>query len=150
MTGVHVAVGVLVLVLFAAAAAWGGWRWWNAQTSDAFWRLLRAAQLALLVQVALGGVLLLTGRRPADELHYVYGLLPIAVSFVSEQLRISAAESVLDARDIESARAVGELPEAEQRSVVLAIVRREMGVSALSAAVITGLVLRAAFTSGGF
>jgi hypothetical protein len=37
------------------------------------------------------------------------------------------------------------LDEAEQRSIVLAIVRRELGVMALAALVILGLALRAEF-----
>jgi hypothetical protein len=50
---------------------------------------------------------------------------------------------VLDARDLEDAQAVGELDEAGQRSVVLAIVRREMGVMAASAVVLAFLAARA-------
>jgi hypothetical protein len=56
---------------------------------------------------------------------------------------------VLAARGYESAQAVGNASEAEQRSVVLAIVRRELGATALAALVITGLLLRAAFGAGG-
>ena len=67
------------------------------------------------------------------------------VSFAAEQLRIGSAQSILDARGIPSAQAVAELPEAEQRSVVLAIVRRELGVMTLAALVCAALVVRAAF-----
>ena len=70
------------------------------------------------------------------------------MSFVAEQLRIAAAETVLAARGHESARAVGRLPEAEQRSVVLAIVRRELGVMALAALVILGSLGAAGWRSG--
>lgn len=136
-------------LLFLAAAALGAWCWYRVSSSDWFWRLLRAAQVVMVGEVALGGLLLALGRRPESDLHYVYGLLPLAVSFVAEQLRISAAETVLQARGLASAQAVGELPEAEQRSVVLAIVRREIGVMALAAAVIVGLALRAEFGMGG-
>jgi hypothetical protein len=51
---------------------------------------------------------------------------------------------VLDARGLEGSVAVGRLPEPEQRAVVLAIVRREMGVMAASALVVTVLALRGA------
>jgi hypothetical protein len=81
----------------------------------------------------------------SDDLHYVYGLLPLAVSFVAEQLRIASAETVLAARGLESAQDMRPLPEADQRSIVLAIVRRELGVMALAAVVILGLALRAEF-----
>jgi hypothetical protein len=42
---------------------------------------------------------------------------------------------------------VGALPEDEQRSVVIAILRREIGVMALSALVVVGLLARAAGTA---
>lgn len=136
-------------LLFLAAAALGGWSWYRVSPSPWFWRLLRSAQLVMVVEVALGGLLLALDRQPASDLHYVYGLLPVAVSFVAEQLRITAAETVLDARGLASAQEVGELPEADQRSVVLAIVRREIGVMALAALVIVGLALRAELEMGG-
>ena len=144
MTAVHAAVGGGMTLLFAAAAALGGWRWWRVEPSDWFWRLLRAAQVVLVLEAALGGVLLLMGEQ-SDDLHYVYGLLPLAVSFVAEQLRIASAETVLAARGLESAQDMRPLPEADQRSIVLAIVRRELGVMALAAVVILGLALRAEF-----
>jgi hypothetical protein len=50
---------------------------------------------------------------------------------------------VLDARGLEDAQAVGRLDEDGQRSVVLAILRREMGVMTLAAVVVVFLALRA-------
>ena len=147
MTAVHLVLGFAVIALNGAAGAWGAWRWYRVEPSPAFWVLLRSAQAALAVQVLLGGVLLALGREAASELHYVYGVLPLGVAFAGEQLRVGAAEAVLASRGHESAQAVGELPEAEQRSVVMAIVRREMGVMAASAIVIAALSLRAAFVS---
>ena len=144
MTAVHAAVGGGMAVLYAAAAALGGWRWWRVEPSDWFWRLLRAAQVVMVLEAALGGVLLLMGEH-SDDLHYVYGLLPLVVSFVAEQLRIASAETVLAARGLESAQDMRPLADAEQRSIVLAIVRRELGVMALAALVILGLALRAEF-----
>ena len=149
MTAVHAVLGLATTALFAAAGVLGAWRWYRVEPSQAFWRLLRSAQALLLLEVLDGGLLLALGRSPSDDLHYVYGLLPLAVSFIAEQLRIAAAETVLAARGYESAQAVGHAPEAEQRSVVLAIVRRELGATALAALVITGLLLRAAFGAGG-
>jgi hypothetical protein len=142
MTAVHAVLGGALTALFAAAGLLGAWRWWRVEPSPWFWRLLRAAQGALAVEVALGGALVAAGESAAD-LHYVYGLLPVAVSFVAEQLRVSAAATVLEARGLEDAQAVGGLSPPEQRSVVTAIVRRELGVMALAALFITGLALRA-------
>jgi hypothetical protein len=104
--------------------------------------LARAAQAAAGAQALLAGVLALGGFDPADGLFWLYALLPVVVSFVAEQLRLASGQSVLDARGLEDAAAVGRLDEAAQRSVVLAIVRREMGVMAIALAVIAFLALR--------
>ncbi len=136
--------GAVVAALFVLAGGLGAWRWYRVETSRAFWVLLRVAQAALLGYVVLVGVLLATGRRPDDDLFYVYALLPVAVSFVAEQLRIAAADTVLAARGLPDAQAVGRLDEAAQRSVVTAILRRELGVMVVAALVIAGLLVRAA------
>lgn len=143
MATAHDILGVIVCVAFALATALGAWRWRQARTSELFWRLLRAAQAALLVEVALGGVLELQGRH-ASGLHLLYGLLPLLVSFAAEQLRVSSAEAVLAARGYETPEAVGRLAAEEQRGVVLAILQRELGVMTLGAFVVLLLVLRAA------
>jgi hypothetical protein len=150
MKDVHVVLGALAVGLNGAAGAWGAWRWWRVEDSRAFWRILRAGQGVLVVQVALGGLLVALGHKPHGSLHYLYGLLPLAVYFIAEQLRVSAAESVLQARGLEDAAAVGRLPEGEQRSVVVAILRRELGVLSLAAVVVVVLTLRAASVAGGF
>ena len=53
---------------------------------------------------------------------------------------------MLDSRGFESAAAVGKLPDAEQRVVVIAIVQREVGVMVLAALVMFVLIGRAAMT----
>jgi hypothetical protein len=55
---------------------------------------------------------------------------------------------VLDARGYESAQAVGKQPVEEQRAVVTAILKRELGLMSLAALVILVLLLRAAQTAG--
>ena len=145
MTAVHIAVGSAVIALCAITGLWGAWRWWHSQADRAFWRLLRTTQGVVLLQAALGGVLLLEGKKPGS-LHVLYGLLPIAVSFVGEQLRISSAEMILAARGFESAAEVGSLPSDEQQGIVVSIIRREIGVMTLTALVMGGLAVRAAMT----
>jgi hypothetical protein len=147
MKTVHVIVGVACIALVSAAGVWGAWCWYRAQPSRLFWRLLRAGQTAVVVEVALGGVLLLLGDKQSN-LHLIYGLLPLAVSFLAEQLRIGSAQAVLDSRGLESAAAVGELPEEEQQVVVISIVQRELGVMVLAALVMVVLLARAAATGG--
>ena len=143
MTAVHVIFGVLAIGLVGAAALWGTWCWYRVDNNAWFWRLLRAGQVATVVEVALGGVLLVMGRKE-PSLHLIYGLLPLAVSFLGEQLRIASAQMVLDGRGFGSSADVGALPEDEQRVVVVSIVQRELGVMVLAAVVMTVLLARAA------
>ena len=63
-------------------------------------------------------------------------------------MRLASAQLVLDSRGFESARAVGQLPEDEQRVVAMAIIQREIGVMALSALINLVLLGRAAMTAG--
>jgi hypothetical protein len=147
MKDVHMVVGIAAIAINAAAGLYGAWLWWRASSSGAwFWRVLRAGQAVVVIQAALGGVLLLMHDKP-PSLHILYGLLPLLVAFIAEQLRLAAAQMVLDSRGYESAQQVGELPEEEQRSIVAGILRREVGVMTLSALVVVGLLARAAGTA---
>jgi hypothetical protein len=139
---VHIVIGVACTVLVGGAGLWGAWCWYRVRQSPLFWRMLRAGQAAIVVEAVLGGVLVLMGKKESS-LHLIYGLLPLAISFVADQLRIASAQAVLDSRGFESAAAVGELPDAEQRVVVVAIVQRELGVMVLAALVILVLLIRA-------
>lgn len=146
MKDVHLVVGVLAIALNAAVALAGLIEWWRASSDRWFWWMLRAGQLVVVVQVALGGVLLALGHK-GSNLHVLYGALPLLVSLIAEQLRAASAQMVLDSRGLESARAVGKLPQDEQRALVTTIVKREIGVMALAALVVVVLLLRAAQTA---
>ncbi len=141
MLNVHLIVGITVLATNLGAGLWGGWCWWQRRPSVGFWYLLRIAQVAVVVQVALGGALLLDGRESSDGLHYLYGVLPIVVTLLAEGARAVATEHETEGLDFES------LPPERQRTVALAVTRRETGIMAVSALVIFGLALRAYFTS---
>lgn len=143
MTPIHVGLGVLTLTTSALAGLWGAWRWYRVEPSDLFWKLLRLSQLVVLVTAVHGGVLLLLGED-VDGLHLLYGTLPLVVSVIAEQLRLLAAQTVLDTRGLPDAQAMRALPPDEQRSIVLGIVRREMGVMTAAALVTVVLALRAA------
>lgn len=142
MLGLHIAVGVLLIVLNAAAGLVGGIAWYRNQTSISFWYLLRSAQVAVFLQALLGGLLVVTDHEPEEGLHYLYGILPLVVSFIAEGARAGAAQREVGDLDPES------LTQPEQESLALAIVRREMGIMAVSCGVIFFLGLRAAGTSG--
>jgi hypothetical protein len=147
MKDVHLVVGVLAIALNAVAAAWGGWQWYQIRRSVFFWRLLRAGQAIVVVEVALGGLLLVLGHK-SPSLHTIYGLLPLGVSLFAEQFRVLSAQMVLQQRGFQSSAEVARLPEREQRVVVLTIIRREMGVMALGALIVVVLLARAAMTAG--
>ena len=144
MVGLHIAVGFSVIGLNLAAGAIGGVAWFRDRPSVSFWYLLRAAQVSVFVQALLGGVLVVSGHEAPDGLHYVYGIAPLVVSFIAEGARAGAAQRELGELEFEA------LPGDEQQHVALQIVRREMGIMAVSCGVILFLALRAASTSGAF
>jgi hypothetical protein len=137
----HTDAGALVIAVNALAALAGLLAWWRAPNRF-FWPLLRAGQVLVMLEAVIGAALLLDGKD-LPRLHLIYGLMPIAVAFVAEQLRLASADTVLTQRGLESAKEVATLPEPEQRALVASIVRRETGVMAASAAVVTLLCLRA-------
>jgi hypothetical protein len=143
VTGFHIALGTALIVVNAAAFAWGGFHWWRGTYARGFWPLLRTGQALLVIEAIDGGVLLLMGRE-LPSLHLIYGLVPLVVAFMAEQLRLAAADTVLGQHDLEGRADVEKLSEEEQRTLVLLIVQREMGVMAASAGVIALLGVRAA------
>jgi hypothetical protein len=150
MTELLVWGAIVLAALNAVPAALGAWRWHRGENSRAFWVTLRIAQVGALLYAVVVGVLAAAGHSATEQLFYLYALLPLAVSFVAEQLRVASAQTILDQRDLDNAQAVGALPETEQHAIVAAIVRREMGVMTLSAMVVIFLAWRAAETARGF
>jgi hypothetical protein len=148
MSAYDVAVdGALALAVASGLVGFfGAERWWRSAPSREFWLALRASQVLAFAYALLAGLLYLSNHRASNSLFYLYALLPIAIGFVAEQLRIVAADHVLTSRDLDEAAEVAELPADEQESIVMAIVRREMGVMALAAFVVCFLALRAAGT----
>jgi hypothetical protein len=142
MLGLHIAVGMLVILLNLAAGAIGGWAWFKVRPSVPFWYLLRFAQIAVFIQAALGALLLVTDHSAQEDLHYLYGILPLVISFIAEGARLGAAQRELGELDIES------FPRDAQEHIAQQIVRREMGIMAVSCIVIFFLAVRAATTSG--
>jgi hypothetical protein len=145
MKEAHIVVGVAAIAVNGLAALSGAWVWWRATASTWFWRVLRAGQLAVVLEIVVGGIFELIHHK-APSLHVLYGVLPLVVSFLAEGLRASSAQMVLDKHGYASAEVVGKLPPDDQRAVVLEILRREVGVMTLAALVIVGLLARAAGT----
>jgi len=118
--------------------------------SRSFWVMLRVGQGSALALAIAVGSLAVAGHYSNEKLFYLYALLPLAIAFLAEQLRVASAQTVLDQRGLESSQAVAKLPEGDQHALVGTILRREMTVMAISAAVVVFLALRAAGTAHGF
>ena len=111
MTEAVVAGAVAVSALNALAGLLGGWLWYaripTVRSAGAFWVLLRVGQGSALTLAVAVGSLAAAGNYSTDHLFYLYALLPLAVGFVAEQLRIASAQTILDQHGLEHAEAVG-------------------------------------------
>ena len=143
MTTFHIALGTALIVVNALAGVLGGVQWWRGRTSRIIWPLLRAGQALVAVEALDGAILVLQGDD-LPPLHLIYGLVPLAVSFVAEQLRLVSADQILENHGLEGRADVERLSADEQAQLVHAILRREMGVMAASAGVVALLGVRAA------
>ena len=142
MADAATAAALAVATSSLAAGLAGAACWWLVVTARWPLWLLRGAQVIAGVGALAAGTLAATGFDPADDLYWLYATLPVAVGFFAEQIRIVSAQSVLDARGLPDAQAVGRLDEAGQRSVIVAILRRELGVLTIAALVSAFLAMR--------
>lgn len=147
MKDVHAIVGVATVALNALAAAWGGWAWSRGVASVSFWYFLRVAQVAVVVEVALGVVLLAQGSKVPDSLHYVYAVAPLVIAVVCEGMRVYAASREVAELDVEDPAT---LPRREQVLLARRIVVREIGIMTIGLILTTTLLLRAAQSGGLF
>jgi hypothetical protein len=142
VSSLHTYLGAVAVAVNALAALLGGAAWAFRRNPKAFWILLRTGQALIMLEAVVGSALLLAGED-MPRLHLVYGLTPIAVAFLAEQLRIMATPTLLEQRGMSGGADVAKLPEPEQRAFVAAILRREIGVMATSAAIVATLAARA-------
>lgn len=147
------AVAVGALNILAAVA--GLVQWSLGRPSAVFWFLARGGQGLAAIYAVFAGIYALVGTPPTDGLVWVYILTPIAVSYFAEQLRLVAAQTVLERHGFQSAsdlRASIQAPGAgeDQERLVTGIahevVLRELAVVAVSAGVIAFLAWRAVIT----
>jgi hypothetical protein len=145
MAELHLVVGVAVLATNLVAGTWGAVAWLTNRASVAFWYILRAAQMTVIVQVLLGALLLTLGHEADEPIHYMYGGAPLLVNLFAEGMRAGAAQ-----RELPEGVAFETLGAPEQRAIALRIVRREMGVMTIAALLIVAFAFRAAQVSGEF
>ncbi len=143
MPEVHLVVGVCLIAANLVAGVWGGIAWLQDRPTVGFWYALRVAQATVVLQALLGLLLVFTGHH-AEQLHILYGVLPLALSLVAELVRAGAVAQELGDLDVRS------LPEERQNQIAMAIVRRDTGIMATACLVIFLIALRAAGTSSAF
>lgn len=136
-------VGIAVLASNAVAAAWGGVAWLRQIPSQAFWWLLRVAQATVVVEVALGLVLVARGASAPDGLHMAYGIALLVITLVAEGTRLGAAQ-----RLIEEVPDLDALDRAGQMDLARRVARAEMGVMVVGVLLVLTLSLRAYQTGG--
>jgi hypothetical protein len=140
---VHLVVGVALIAANLVAGIWGGLAWLQERPTVGFWYALRVAQVTVILQALLGLLLVFTGHH-AEQLHVLYGVLPLVVSLLAEVVRAGSAQYEIGELDVRS------LPEERQTQIAMAIVRRDTGIMATACLVIFLIALRAAGTSTAF
>ena len=143
MNGVHMWLGIAVLATNALAGGWGAVSWIRGFVSSSFWWMLRAAQVAVAVQVAIGFFLVARGADSPDGLHILYGISPLVITLVSEGMRTGVAQ-----RELEGVEDVNALDRKEQIAIARRVAMSEMGVMTVGALLILTLALRAYQTGG--
>jgi hypothetical protein len=143
VSGVHTQLGYATVAINVLAALIGGVAWLARRNPKPFWWTLRAGQSLVMLEAVIGATLSLTGHD-LPRLHLIYGLTPIVVSFLAEQLRLVTTPTFLERRGLSGGEDVRKLPEDEQRALVDAILRRELAIMATSAFVVATLTARAA------
>jgi hypothetical protein len=145
VTHVHEIFALVTMAANVAAAAWGAIVWSRGIPSRAFWYFLRVAQATVVIQVILGGVLLAQGKRPPDELHYIYAVSPLFVALISEAMRAGASQ-----RELEEVDDPENLPRRERILLARRIVLREIGIMTVGVILVVTLLIRAAQSGGLF
>jgi len=136
-------VGICVLVTNGVAGVWGGVAWLRKDPSIGFWYVLRAAQVAVVVQVVIGFLLVASGENAPDGLHMAYGVAPLLITLLSEGMRVGAAQ-----RELEPVEDLERLDRSQQVALARRVAIAEMGVMTIGTLMILTLALRAYQTGG--
>ena len=80
VTNIHIGLGFLVIAINLVAGIWGLLVWRQKLPANKYYaQVLAASQTVIIGQAVLGLLLLSQNLRVAQQLHYVYGLLPVAM-----------------------------------------------------------------------
>jgi len=91
VSDLHTDLAYLTIALNALAALIGLVAWLVHKNPKPFWWTLRAGQVLVMLEAVIGATLSLTGHD-LPRLHLIYGLTPIVVSLLAEQLRIAGGD----------------------------------------------------------
>jgi heme A synthase len=87
VTGIHEAVGFVVIGIFTIGWVFGLVLWVSRRAAGTwFWRWLTAAQVIAILQAVIGVILVISGKRPTTWLHYVYGFGPLVIFAIGHAL----------------------------------------------------------------
>ncbi len=104
MTQAVVAGAIAVAAINLLPGVLGGWLWYDGAPGErgarAFWVLLRAGQGSALVLAIAVGSLAAAGNYSTEHLFYLYALLPLAIGFIAEQLRVTSADTILEQQEL--------------------------------------------------
>ncbi|MBJ7472213.1 MAG: hypothetical protein JHD16_12985 [Solirubrobacteraceae bacterium] len=143
----------IVAAVNAVAAVLGLALWLLGRPGPLFWVPARTGQVVAAAYAVFCGAYAVVAEPPPDGLVWVYILTPIAVSYFAEQLRLVAAQTVLERHGFESAEALrasvtsGDVDgDRFATGIAHEVVLREVAVVATAAFVIAFLAWRATIT----
>ncbi len=76
LTFLHGRLALSVIMFALAVGVWAAWDYFRGRgVSSSYWGALAIGEILVLGQGVVGVLLVLTGARPADLLHFLYGAL---------------------------------------------------------------------------
>lgn len=85
MPTLHAYFGLALVAVFLVLGVWGLISWFrNRHPGEWFWRTLAVGQVGLGIQLIVGLILFVLGRR-RSLLHYAYGIFPILVLVIAHR-----------------------------------------------------------------
>jgi len=117
---IHSRLALTTLLFAFVLGAWAAWNYFRKQgVGSSYWGALIIGEILILGQGIIGAVMVITGLRPADVLHFLYGVL-VALGWPAVYIYTNARAT-----------------------------RTEAALYALVSFVIFGLAVRAVMTGGG-
>ena len=144
---------ILVMLVNALAALTGLAQYLLGTPTRAFWVAARGGQVVAAVYLIVVAGLAIFGWRPNDNLFWIYALVPPAVGYFAEQLRVVAARTVLERNGYETVAELRAEVESDAQRASLAetiafqIRLREMGIVSIACGVVAFLAWRAWITA---